>query len=521
LIHQRWFSGKARSIESVEIIEVVPVPTGRLKAFLLLAQVTYTEGQSDTYALPLILAHSGQAPFPQASDRLLPAIHLEGRDGREGAILYDALWDKEFPKVLLEAVYSGHSFKGAKGELVAFPTETFHKAWDPGQSTLEPSVMRAEQSNTSIRFGDQFILKFYRRLEEGMNPDLEIGAFLTDKASFAHTPFLGGALEYRRPQAPPMALGILQAFVPNQGDAWRYTLAELESYFERITCQDPSNLESLLARASFLGRGDAEAPPEAQALMGPYWNAAGLLGRRTAQLHLALASGSDDPDFAPEPFAAPFQRRQYESMRNLTVRALRLLEKRLPSLPSSVQREAEAILRRETEILRRFDSFGSQEVTAQCIRIHGDYHLGQVLWTGSDFVIIDFEGEPARSLAERRTKRCALQDVAGMLRSFHYAAYTVLHERMSRDASREKRNEHLEPWARGWHRWASARFLREYLRVAGKARFLPQSPGELFTLLNAYLLEKAAYELGYELNNRPDWVRLPLRGILQVLESGS
>ena len=518
LIHQRWFSGKARPIESVEIIEVVPVTTGRLKAFLVLAQVTYAEGQSDTYALPLILARSGQGPSPQAGDQLVPAIHLEGQVGRAGAILYDALWDKEFPKVLLEAISSRHSFKGTKGEVFASPTETFQKALNPGQSTLEPSLMRTEQSNTSLRFGDQFILKFYRRLEEGVNPDLEIGAFLTDKASFEHTPFLGGALEYRRREAPPMTLGILQAFVPNQGDAWRYTLTELHNYFARIASQDPGTVESLLPRASSYGVGDAEAPSEVRDLMGPYWDAAGLLGQRTAQLHLALASEFDDPNFSPEPFAVSFQRAQYDSMRSLTVQILRLLEKRLSSLPTPSREEAEELLRREPEIQRRFESFLHKKLTAQRIRIHGDYHLGQVLWTGSDFVIIDFEGEPARPLEERRTKRCPLQDVAGMLRSFHYAAYTVLYEQRLQQASGQIQSERLESWARGWHQWASSRFLKEYLHVAGKAHFLPQSQMELSVLLNAYLLEKAVYELGYELNNRPDWVKLPLRGIHEMLE---
>ena len=521
LVHQRWFSGKARSIKGVEIVEAVPMPTGEVKAFLVLAQVAYTEGPSDTFALPLILAGSGQEPSPQAVDSLVPTIHLEHQGERASAILCDALWDKEFARALLAAISGGQSFEGPKGEVVAFPTEAFHKVWHPGQSALEPSVMKAEQSNTSLRFGDRFILKFYRRLEEGINPDLEIGAFLTDKAAFKHTPFLGGGLEYRRPQAPSMTLGILQAFVPNQGDAWRYTLAELRSSFEKVSSLDPGAIESRLVRAFLPEPVGAKVPPEVQDFMGPYWDAAGLLGQRTAQLHLALASGSDDPDFAPEPFEALFQRKQYESMRSLTVLALRLLEKQLPSLPPLVRQEAKTILSREPEILDGFESFVNQEITAERIRIHGDYHLGQVLWTGSDFVIIDFEGEPARSFAERRMKRCALQDVAGMLRSFHYAAYTVLHERIPRGSSDEKEEGHLEAWARAWHQGASSRFLREYLHVAGQGGFLPQKKQELSVLLNAYLLEKAAYELAYELNNRPDWVRLPLRGILQILESRS
>ena len=204
-------------------------------------------------------------------------------------------------------------------------------------------------------------------------------------------------------------------------------------------------------------------------------------------------------------------------MLDLASHVLRTLERLFATLPDSARAKAESVLKREKELLARFDSFARQEMTGKLTRIHGDYHLGQVLYTGLDFVIIDFEGEPARSLEERRAKRCPLQDVAGMLRSFHYAAHTALAKQTFGLSAGEAVGDKLAAWADYWQSWGSARFLSDYLHLASQADFLPPSEGELSLLLDAYLLDKACYELGYELNNRPDWVKLPLEGILQLL----
>jgi maltose alpha-D-glucosyltransferase/alpha-amylase len=243
------------------------------------------------------------------------------------------------------------------------------------------------------------------------------------------------------------------------------------------------------------------------------------LGRRTAELHLALASDPVDPNFAPEPFTAGYQRPLHQSMRNLTGRVLQLLRRRLKTLPEAAQAEAQQVLDFEPELFRRFHSLLDHKISALRTRTHGDYHLGQVLYTGKDFVIIDFEGEPARPLKERRLKRSPIQDVAGMLRSFHYAAYAAFFEQAASGLVQPQSQTTLEMWSRFWHTWVSVAFLKTYLQVANGAPFLPQSPAELRILLDAYLLEKAVYELGYELNNRPGWVKIPLQGILQTLQT--
>jgi maltose alpha-D-glucosyltransferase/alpha-amylase len=262
-------------------------------------------------------------------------------------------------------------------------------------------------------------------------------------------------------------------------------------------------------------------PVEVQAFIQNYVDSARLLGRRTAELHLALAGDAANPDFAPEPFTIADQRAIYASMHERGVLSLRALERTLDagSLPESVRAGAQRVLGLEQQILDRYRSLLAQEVTAMRTRLHGDYHLGQVLYTGDDFLIIDFEGEPARPLSERRRKGSPVQDIAGMLRSFHYAPYAVLFGQAPGFVFGAEQIAALEPWAGLWHRWVSAAFLETYLATAGEAPFLPRSRAPLATLLDAFLLDPAGYELNYELNNRPAWVQIPVAGVLQLLGS--
>jgi maltose alpha-D-glucosyltransferase/alpha-amylase len=228
-----------------------------------------------------------------------------------------------------------------------------------------------------------------------------------------------------------------------------------------------------------------------------------------------LASDQSDRRFAPEPFSALYQRGLYQSMRSLSGRVFHLLGRRLKDLPEPLRSEASQVMGLEKSILESFRSITQRKITAQRIRCHGDYHLGQVLYTGKDFVVIDFEGEPARPISERRIKRSPLRDVAGMLRSFHYALYSALSSLEARGVTKREDLPYVDFCAGFWYRWVSSVFLKAYLEVSVKGGFLPATGEELHLLLNAYTLEKAIYELGYELNNRPAWVKIPIRGILQ------
>jgi maltose alpha-D-glucosyltransferase/alpha-amylase len=314
-----------------------------------------------------------------------------------------------------------------------------------------------------------------------------------------------------------MTLGILQGFVPNEGDAWKYTLDVLDYYFENVLAQRARLEPVSVPQGPILDLLEEKPPMEVTELIGTYLESARLLGLRTAELHTVLCSKSDELRFAPEPLTKLYQRSLYQSMRTLAGQVFPLLRRRLKDLPEGVRHEALKVLDQEKDILDRFRAISQKKISAVRIRTHGDYHLGQVLHTGRDFVIIDFEGEPARPIGERRIKRSPLRDIAGMLRSFHYAVYSALFNQEARGLVREQDLSLLESWGGLWHVWVSVMFLKAYLELASEGQYLPQSREELQVLLDSYLLEKAIYELGYELNNRPDWVRIPLRGIQQLL----
>jgi len=516
---RRWFRGKARDMRSADIKDVIAMRFGQSTTCIVLIQVEYTEGEPQTYVVPLTTAVSDKSgelmkEYPHAL-----VANLKPRNTDSQWILYDALVDKDFSKFLLQAIGRKRRFKGEIGEISASPTKVFRNTRGPYSDALEPTPMKVEQSNTSVVYGDRLILKLFRRLEEGINPDLEIGRFLTEKTSFEHISQVAGSLEYKRRRSKPMSLAILQSFVANEGDAWQYTLDSLERYLQDVlshpTVQSPPiPLKHMLSLPK-------EPPPLAKETIGPFLTSAQLLGQRTAELHLALASGLDDPDFAPDFFTHMYQTSLYQSMRSFTIRTLQLLRERLPNIPEKLQEDAQQVLDLEKEIIERYQPIRRQRISAARIRCHGDYHLGQVLFTGKDFVIIDFEGEPARSLSERRLKRSPLLDVAGMIRSFHYAAHSALIRQAPLAPRPEDDLPLLQHWAQYWYVWVSVAFLTSYLDILKPVGLLPEDPEHLRILLDAHILEKAIYEIGYELNNRPDWVKVPLQGILQLMEAGS
>ena len=480
LAAQRWFGGKARQIVGVDISDAIPISGAEPKSLLLTVAVKYREANEETYSIPIVsVAH--------------------------GELLDDAFSRAEFLGELLDIIQQEHKLEGDSGRLRGCRGASFAELLGPLQD-VKPKLLTGEQSNSSVIYGERLILKFFRRIEAGENPDLEIGRFLSEKARFQHVARIGGWLEYQSQHGRAATQAILQEFVPNQGDAWRYGLRTLTAFYENIGDTPGPELSASQEPAEFSGDSMAQLLSEI-----------GLLGRRTAELHLALASDGDDPAFAPEPFTREFQKKLETSFAELSSGTLRLLRERMATVPVEYKERAEEIASREQDIARIFSAALSAPIEAMRTRIHGDYHLGQVLYTGSDFVIIDFEGEPARPLAERRVKQSPLQDVAGMLRSFHYAAFAPLLARPTASSISPGQFAKLRSWAEAWSLSATNRFLAEYYETSSAARYLPASSQEMTKLLQIYLLAKAIYELGYELNNRPAWVCIPLEGISRLL----
>ncbi len=519
---RRWFGARARRIKTAEIVEVIPVPPPspverrEPAGYVTLVHVEFTEGDAQTYILPLS-ARGRESEEVGEPPQAAVIARIKGPESEH--VLVDALYEPVLVRAFLDALARRRRMSGLAGRLAATPTPFYARIRSDvseaivGGRGVDPSVLSGEQSNTSVAFGDRLLLKLFRRLEVGENPDLEMGRFLTEKG-FPNIPPVAGALEYVRGRGAPMTAGIFQGYVPNEGDAWQYTVDNLNGYMEDVLAKQPeTNEPPLLLGTSLVDLAGMPPPELALEMFGTYLESARLMGRRTADLHLALASEADDPTFAPEPFTPQYQRSMYQSMRSLALQVFRLLSDKERQVPQAIQ-----LLDLEGTVGRRFRRLLETKIDAQRIRVHGDFHLGQILYTGKDFVIIDFEGEPARPLSERRIKRSSLRDVAGMLRSFHYAAYTGLFGRVG--ATPQENPAFLEPWILFWYQWVAAAFLRAYMEAASEGPFLPRTRREIEVLLDGLLLEKAIYELRYELNNRPDWVKIPIAGILQLLETG-
>jgi maltose alpha-D-glucosyltransferase/alpha-amylase len=525
---RRWFGGKARKVRHAQVIDVAHTRGGEVDTHVALVRVSYVDGDPETYVLPLTHATGDRARQVEKEQpfAVLARTRPSGSKDEDGAgVLYDATVEPGFAKDLLRVMATRRKLRGEHGDIRGGLIKEFRELRSSDPEALKPQLLRVEQSNTSIVYGSELFFKLFRKLDAGPNPDVEVAHQLTRKG-FEHTPEVTGEIQYRRDDGTPLTVGVMKRFVSSEGDAWSFTLDSLGSFFERVITEKPEAETLPLDATSLLERSRAETSESADDLLGAYMDSARLIGRRTAEMHRALAASIEREAFAAEPFSALYQRSLYQSMRNLAGRIFQTLSREVDRLPETTREGANEVLERKNEILQRMRDVVGEKMAAKRIRTHGDYHLGQVLYTGRDFVIIDFEGEPARPLTERRLKRSPVSDVAGMLRSFHYAAYTALADEEVRGMARAADLESLDRWARFWVAWTSAAFLGAYLEEAraenGSGRgFLPDDDEHFRILLQAHLLEKAVYELGYELNNRPDWVGVPVVGIRQLLDDGS
>jgi len=497
----RWFGAKARTVRQMRVSERIPISAETDAAHFWFVEVHYTDGSPEIYTLPVQIASGDTA---KAIERDAPHAVIARFNGVKDAILFDAVWDASFREKLFRLMQDRHRTSGKAGELIGIATESLTQNI---RSVLPVSqVLGIEQSNSSMLFENKFFLKLYRKLEDGVNPDVEVTRFLTERVGFQNVPAFGGAIEYRRaPKNEPTVVCLLLGAVAAECDAWTLTLDGVGRYYERVLGRKGDLQDQSVPAGALLG----------ELMGGIYTEKAKLLGQRTGELHRALASNTDDPAFAPEPFSPMAQRSVYQNMRASLRRAFTLLQKKLPDLPEAFREEARDVLAAEKKILAQEKLLLDRRSGAAKIRIHGDYHLGQALYTGKDFIILDFEGEPARALDERKLKRSALRDVAGMMRSFQYAAYSALWQ----PAMRSEDVPFLERWADLWYRQMSSVFLQSYLSTTAGAIFVPQNTEDLQIMLEAYLLDKAVYEIGYELNHRPDWVVIPIRGIKHILNA--
>ncbi len=620
LPRQRWFGAKARSIESVHVgswVELAsddasgpadfgaagPNQAAALSPALFFFDVTYFNGPSDTYQIPLAIDDLDAITATHPESIIAKMTTAAGT-----VAVYDATAREDFHQQLLQLIAANATLpisnagtiapepeaattdaqpadaepaiqpptaagvpapaplSAQPGEAAALPRadapstqSAGGQRFNPGESPsagdvfpedgrldarasnafpseaarqrLPSRVSSAEQSNTSILIGNRLFLKLFRRLQGEENPDVEMGRFLTGIAHFSRIPpFLGeislsspgsnspgsNSPGSSSPASKKTTVAMLQGLVPNQGDGWQWFLDELSLWLAAVAGQSISRIQ-----------GSRESAPEVLSAAQPTLEAAALLGRRTAELHLALSSSADVPAFAPERMTSEDLARDAERIAAQIKSSLDALKVKLATLDDTTSDTAGLALSRRPELLRRAQSIAALEAPGQRIRIHGDYHLGQTLRTaadpnspagGGDFVLIDFEGEPARPIEERRRKQSPLKDVAGMMRSFSYVAYVAVDHFIAAGGGGREHLDfgELSGWAHQWQNAASDRFLRAYRDVAAQNQALLPEPKAAQALLEAYLLEKALYEVLYELNHRPLWLRIPLNGILAL-----
>ncbi|MDG5815465.1 maltose alpha-D-glucosyltransferase [Chitinispirillales bacterium ANBcel5] len=517
LMRSRWFGAKSRRINDIKIVEDTRVSDGPWTCRFTIIKVSYSHGSDEYYLLPLSyvpkpMTGGIQEEFPQS---IIADIHVDKEEG----ILYDGTYDERIHKLLFTIIKNRRKLRGTFGDFVGVPSRELKNLLSGKHQPIPSRPLKVEQSNTAILYDEILFLKLYRRLEEGVNPELEVLRFLGTKTSFLNIPPYAGALEYRTDKQEPLTISIMQGYVENSGNAWTYASGVVTTYFEQLLASSKSlpNLPSTYP--SLFDINLSSLPEHFRELSEElFFEMVALLGKRTAELHVALSEAVDEPAFNPEPFSLLYQRSVYQALQALVQKTFRTLEKAVKKMSSPIKEEALGVMKHERQILEVMRKIAYKKIASEKIRIHGDYHLGQVLFTGKDFIIMDFEGEPTRALSERKLKRSPFRDIAGMLRSFHYVAYsTLFHE----SSFRAQDIEFLEQWIEPWYHYISGVYLTSYLENTKNCSFIPDNTNDVFTLLRTFLLDKAIYELGYEINNRPEWITIPIRGIKNILkESG-
>jgi maltose alpha-D-glucosyltransferase/alpha-amylase len=482
----RWFGGKGRVVREMKVVHLVPTDVPEVR--LVVVEVSYTEGLPERYLMPLSITGGEEAR--QMLDNVPAAVLAKFKSGE---VLLDAFHLATFRLSLLQAIA-----KPARGKKENVCIAGANGGLDPSmldEATTHTRVVSVEQSNTSIVYGEKLFLKFFRKYEAGVHPDLEMTQHLQE-AGFEQVPAFLGSLKLQE-HGSDGALAMLGNYMQNQGDGWAFALDAVGRYYDRV-------LES---------RATSSQAATDDLIGGVFPGRAGQLGTMTARMHLALLElGERSPDFAPESFSMHYQRSLYQAMRGAAGRVLRKMQMCCHELPEHVQSDAQFIIASKDTLLNALSRFLEHKISALKTRTHGDYHLGQVLNTGKEFVVIDFEGEPSLSMGERRLKRSPLRDVAGMLRSFDYAASTALKQEREDDA------RYLAAHARTWVEHVSNEFLRCYFKAAEGATFLPPDENDTRLMLRMFMLEKAVYEIGYEISYRPSFVDVPIGAVKRMLE---
>lgn len=504
-----WSGGSGRTVQEVSVLESLTI-SGNPSRYLQIIRIDYAEGLPELLLLPLAVSSIDEAKMlrEKFSRSLIARLRFESEEG----VIHDGIYDEQIRENLLAMILHRKSVKGLHGSLIFYPRKAVRKT--PEFKWLSSEILKISQNTAYIQFQNMFFLKLYLRLGEVADHELEVVRFLTEHG-FANIPAFEGGIEFRRLKFEPMSIGLLQGFVQSESDAWTYALDEAGRFFERVLSRKEEAGTPPTPPKSLFGIDPESIPPLVRELLGGvHLEMAQLLGRRTAEMHKTLAS-SQEANFAPIPFTAIYQRSLYQSMRISASRTLQSLDRLIKRLPDESQGDASSIISAEKEILSLLRKVMERKLSGTRIRIHGNYHLAQLLYTGKDFFLFGFEGGAENTMEERKLKRSPIFDLASMVVSFHKAAYSALRKHAS---MRKEDLPMLEPWEELWFRYVSGLFLSSYLKNAGGAQFLPSDRDELEVLLYVFLLDRTIHELGSSLG-QPESMGAPIKGILSLLKT--
>ncbi len=511
LQNRRWFRARDRRFRSIQITELIPVADGKFRIPLVRAE--YTTGDPETFVVPMALGSEQELSNLRGEDP--DAIVAEIRTpGGVKAVLYSAVRNNEFCTAMIEAFARRRRFAGEHGHLVAQRNRQFRKLWGATHPDLEPALLPTSEIDTSIRFGDRFVLKLLRRVEPGIHPGVEFGELLTEKVDFTHAAPYAGYLEYQSDSGENTTIAVLHGFVTNEGNAWQETRKELNAFLGTVREIPEAQLRESIPTNIYTLDFALQPPPDiARELIGSYLSFAETIGARVAQLHLILATQFDNPAFAAEPFNDFYRQSLYHGYLGLTGRRLEFIRQRYSDMREDMRVLASKVLEQENAIAAKFAAVFQQRLHSERTRFHGRLHLGHLLVRENDVVMFDFEGDPEQHVSERRIKRCPLRDVTSMLVSFGYAAQATLRQTASPDTIHQLRNA-----VRFWYSHISAGFIRGYWNIAGNAAYLPKTRADQQTLLQTYLLERALLDVRADVEDKPELAGMPFRIILHLLD---
>lgn len=476
----RWFAGKAKGKCTFRVKNVLRFTDEADTYFFCIFEARYQDGTREDYLLPLSFVEKDTQELPEKA--ILTAASLDDKEG----FLVDAIYDNNFRMALLNRMKAQHAEKQIDKSSLQFSRG---KALtdQPIESSYIPEI---DSSNSAFIYDDAYFLKLYRKLFDEINPEVETVEFITQNSDFANIPRFGGGITWYREHAPAITIGMMVEVIDNEKDNWSKTGDYLNDFLFAFIDGNFQIRENVFDQV-------------------------GLLAKRTAEMHLALFSLRGEENFRADMFDRPYRRYLHEKVERLLDHRYNLLTENYLKLDEQAQHLAWTFMDSKDLILDFVDRVLTRELDSFRTRIHGDYHLGQVLVSNNDFIIIDFEGEPESSISERKIKHSPLKDVAGMIRSYHYAVSAKLYNSPETNTLDEKT---LQRAADRWYKLIRDTFLEEYLQFFGTGHTLFKNNNEINYLLQFHLLEKSVYELGYEINYRPTWVKIPLKGIVEVIK---